>query len=60
MAYTETKADLEWELWMMDMCGDIPQSLDYCINRRKEIKLKLAEIELATRERALLERSNHE
>ena len=54
MAYTETKADLEWELWMMDMCGDIPQSQEYSRKRRKEIKVKLAEMELDKCKKTLL------
>lgn len=49
MAYRETRADLEWELWMMEMCGDIPQTREYRKNRRAEIKKKLAEMELANR-----------
>lgn len=49
MSYVETRADLEWELWMMNICGDITQSREYSEKRRKEIKLKLAEMELADR-----------
>ncbi len=44
---TETRADLEWELWMMDMMTDSsPETEEYRRNRRNEIKLKLAEMDL--------------
>jgi len=54
MAYTETKADLEWELWMMDMCSGINEGAEYRAKRRKEIKKKLAEMELSKCKKTLL------
>lgn len=47
MAYVETRADLEWELWMMDMCTGIGDP-EYTKKRRSEIKIKLAEMILAS------------
>lgn len=48
MSYIETKEDLEWELWMMSMCSNVPEGREYRDKRRIEVKRKLAEMELAT------------
>ncbi len=45
--YVETKADLEWELWMLNMCQGVGD-VEYSKQRRQEIKKKLAEMELNT------------